>query len=137
MFLIVIKSNSISSNGRNWPLVVVTRKDLSFPAAVIAQEIYESNWKTNPKKEIYESNWKTNPKNWLDYFTDDGKRKLEILGHEVEVVTANLIYEVDIPSYRNREAYSIVRNYKIFKIDFAYLQQLTITKVKEKRKDIF
>lgn len=102
MFPIVIKSNSISSNGRNWPLVVVTRKDLSFPAAVIAQEICESNWKTNPK-------------NWLDYFTDDGKRKLEILGHEVEVVTANLIYGVDIPSYRNREAYSMVRNYEIFK----------------------
>ena len=102
MFPIVIKSNSISSNGRNWPLVVVTRKDLSFPAAVIAQEIYESNWKTNPK-------------NWLEYLTDDGKRKLEILGHEVEVVTANLIYEVDIPSCRNREAYSMVRNYKIFK----------------------
>ena len=102
MFPIVIKSNSISSNGRNWPLVVVTRKDLSFPAAVIAQEIYESNWKTNPK-------------NWLEYLTDDGKRKLEILGHEVEVVTANLIYGVDIPSYRNREAYSMVRNYEIFK----------------------
>ena len=102
MFPIVIKSNSISSNGRNWPLVVVIRKDLSFPAAVIAQEIYESNWKTNPK-------------NWLDYFTDDGKRKLEILGHEVEVVTANLIYGVDIPSCRNREAYSMVRNYEIFK----------------------
>ena len=102
MFPIVIKSNSISSNGRNWPLVVVTRKDLSFPAAVIAQEIYESNWKTNPK-------------NWLEYFTDDGKRKMEILGHEVEVVTANLIYGVDIPSCRNREAYSMVRNYEIFK----------------------
>ena len=102
MFPIVIKSNRISSNGRNWPLVVVTRKDLSFPAAVIAQEIYESNWKTNPK-------------NWLEYFTDDGKRKMEILGHEVEVVTANLIYGVDIPSYRNREAYSMVRNYEIFK----------------------
>ena len=102
MFPIVIKSNSISSNGRNWPLVVVTRKDLSFPAAVIAQEIYESNWKTNPK-------------NWLEYFTDDGKRKMEILGHEVEVVTANLIYGVDIPSYRNREAYSMVRKYEIFK----------------------
>ena len=102
MFPIVIKSNSISSNGRNWPLVVVIREDLSFPAAVIAQEIYESNWKTNPK-------------NWLDYFTDDGKRKMEILGHEVEVVTANLIYGVDIPSCRNREAYSMVRNYKIFK----------------------
>ena len=102
MFPIVIKSNSISSNGRNWPLVVVIREDLSFPAAVIAQEIYESNWKTNPK-------------NWLDYFTDDGKRKMEILGHEVEVVTANLIYGVDIPSCRNREAYSMVRNYEIFK----------------------
>ena len=102
MFPIVIKSNSISSNGRNWPLVVVTREDLSFPAAVIAQEIYESNWKTNPK-------------NWLEYFTDDGKRKMEILGHEVEVVTANLIYGVDIPSYRPREAHSMVRNYEIFK----------------------
>ena len=102
MFPIVIKSNSISSNGRNWPLVVVTRKDLSFPAAVIAQEIYESNWKTNPK-------------NWLEYFTDDGKRKMEILGHEVETVTANLIYGVDVPSYRRREAISMVRNYKIFK----------------------
>ena len=102
MFPIAIKSNHISSNGRNWPLVVVIRKDLSFPAAVIAQEIYESNWKTNPK-------------NWLDYFTDDGKRKLEILGHEVEVVTANLIYGVDIPSYRNREACSMVRNYEIFR----------------------
>ena len=102
MFPIVIKSNSISSNGRNWPLFVVIRKNLSFPAAVIAQEIYESNWKTNPK-------------NWLEYFTDDGKRKMEILGHEVEVVTANLIYGVDISSYRNREAYSMVRNYEIFK----------------------
>ena len=51
----------------------------------------------------------------MEYFTDDGKRKMEILGHEVEVVTANLIYGVDIPSYRNREAHSMVRNYKIFK----------------------
>ena len=102
MFPIVIKSNRISSNGRNWPLVVVIRKDLSFPAAVLAQEIYESNWKTKPK-------------NWLSYFTGGGKRKMEILGHEVEVVTANLIYGVDTPSYRNREAHSMVRNYKIFK----------------------
>ena len=102
MFPIVIKSNRISSNGRNWPLVVVIRKDLSFPAAVLAQEIYESNWKTNPK-------------NWLDYFTDDGERKMEILGHEVETVTANLIYGEYIPSYRRKEAYSMVRNYKVFK----------------------
>ena len=49
-----------------------------------------------------------------DHAADDDVR-MEILGHEVEVVTANLIYGVDIPSCRNREAYSMVRNYEIFK----------------------
>ena len=102
MLPIIIKSNIISSNGRNWPLVVIIRKDLSFPAAVLAQEIYESNWKTKPKNLLY-------------FFTDAGKRKIEILGHEVETVAANLIYGADIPSYRYREASSMVRNYKVFR----------------------
>ena len=37
----------------------------------------------------------------------------------------------------NEELWNIIKKYKNPKIDFAYLQRLTITKVKETRKDIF
>ena len=37
----------------------------------------------------------------------------------------------------NEEMWNIIKKYKNPKIDFAYLQRLTITKVKEMRKDIF
>ena len=37
----------------------------------------------------------------------------------------------------NEELWNIIKKHKNPKIDFAYLQRLTITKVKEKRKDIF
>ena len=37
----------------------------------------------------------------------------------------------------NEEMWNIIKKYKNPKIDFAYLQRLTITKVKEMRRDIF
>ena len=37
----------------------------------------------------------------------------------------------------NEELWNIIKKHKNPKIDFAYLQRLTITKVKETRKDIF
>ena len=37
----------------------------------------------------------------------------------------------------NEELWNIIKKHKNPRIDFAYLQRLTITKVKEKRKDIF
>ena len=37
----------------------------------------------------------------------------------------------------NEELWNIIKKHKNPKIDFAYLQRLTITKVKEMRKDIF
>ena len=39
--------------------------------------------------------------------------------------------------YGNEELWNIIKKHKNPKIDFAYLQRLTITKVKEMRKDIF
>ena len=37
----------------------------------------------------------------------------------------------------NEELWNIIKKHKNPKIDFAYLQRLTITKIKETRKDIF
>ena len=37
----------------------------------------------------------------------------------------------------NEELWNIIKKHKNPKIDFAYLQRLTITKVKQERKDIF
>ena len=62
------------------------------------------------------------------------------------VIKSNSIFEnEDIPRLLqtvfydlvNEELWNIIKKYKNPKIDFAYLQRLTITKVKEMRRDIF
>lgn len=101
MFPITIKTNKIGSNGRNWPLVVAIRKDLDYPAAVWAQEAYESRFKSNPI-------------NFLKSFSYSTQREMEIMGHEIEVCVAWVFYHQDIYDYRNKEARALKGNYKIF-----------------------
>lgn len=102
MFPITIKTNKIGSNGRNWPLVVAIRTDLEYPAAVWAQEAYESKFKSNPI-------------NFIKYLGSKAtQREMEIMGHEIEVCVAWVFYHQDMYDYRNKEARALKANYKIF-----------------------
>lgn len=83
---------NINSNGRNWPGIVFINPETLYPAAILAQEWYESIFKLNPwnfiRTRIFESH----------------RREMEIIGHEIEVQAANLIYNVSSTKYRNFEA---------------------------------
>lgn len=75
------KVDKLSSNARNWPFFIKLKKGLSYPAAVWAQEAYESQYKMNP----------FNLFKFL--FSDEEKRKVELMGHEIEVQVARIIYD--------------------------------------------
>ena len=88
--------------GRNWPGVVIIDKQHPFRAAIWAQEAWESRYKLNPV-------------NLLMSLTTDGKRKLELMGHEVEVQAAGAVYAVDEDAYRIDEADRMITGYpKLF-----------------------
>ena len=102
MFPITIRSNKISSNGRNWPLVVVIRKDLAYPAAVWAQEAYEAMYKANPV-------------NLIRSLTKKGSREMEIYSHTIEAHVAEILYARNFMQYLANEAANLQKNYKAFK----------------------
>jgi hypothetical protein len=89
------------ANGRNWPLYVMMDPKATYPLAILAQEIYESLYKTNPLNLIYTR-------------TGEGARELELRGHEVEVQAAVRLYGASETEYRKAEARSMVQ-YKQFK----------------------
>ena len=99
MFPIVIEKNLNGRNARNWPGVVLIDPDAHEPAAVAAQELYESRHKMNPVNLLRRT------------FDDDHRRDMEIMGHEVEVQASVLIYGADEASRRAREAASMQRGY--------------------------
>jgi hypothetical protein len=100
-FPIVKREKLKGANGRNWPLLVIMDPDASMYKAVLAQEIYESIHKTNPI-------------NLLKTRSGKGAQELELMGHEIEVQVAVLLYGVKEHEYRKREALSM-KGYKQFK----------------------
>lgn len=86
-------------NGRNWPGVVIMRKNHPQGAAIWAQEAYEARYKLNPI-------------NFIKSRTSSGCRKMEILSHEIETQAAVILYGVNENEYRNKEARTLSTKYK-------------------------
>lgn len=103
MFPIIRLVDNISggANGRNWPGLVLVRKDHPFRAAVAGQEAWESMHKSDPVKLFFRV-FKRN---------DNDKREFEYMGHEVEVQAAVLFYGVNGREYRMKEAASMRKGY--------------------------
>jgi hypothetical protein len=79
------------ANGRNWPLLVIMDPEAPYPLAVLAQELYEAEYKVNPL-------------NLIASLTGEGARELELRGHEVEVQAAVRLYGASETAHRQSEA---------------------------------
>ncbi|MDB6179017.1 hypothetical protein PAF17_16110 [Paracoccus sp. Z330] len=99
MLPVIIRRKLKGANGRNWPGFVVLNPDAPMPAAVLAQEVWESRHKLNPFTLL-----KT-------VLSDRAKRRMELMGHEVEVQAAILIYDSNAVRHRNREAAAMKAGY--------------------------
>jgi hypothetical protein len=92
----------IEGNGRNWPGFIIMDPDAPLPAAVWAQEYYEAQMKLNP--------W-----NLLRVATSkSARRKMELMGHEIETQVAVRIYRKNEDHYRSKEADALL-GYSEFK----------------------
>lgn len=86
------------ANGRNRPLHVIIDPTVPYYKAVLAQEIWESIYKTNPIN-LFKSRSKS------------GQREMELMSHEIEVQAAVLLYGVDEATYRKIESSAMQRGY--------------------------
>lgn len=91
-------SSDYRVTGRNWPLYVEIDDNAAQWRATLAQELWESIHKTNP----------------INYFrrrSKSEKRDLELMGHEVTVQAAVLLYGEPEATYRRTEAESMTQAY--------------------------
>lgn len=99
MIPITIWRKPKGANARNWPGVTMVDPDHPRRAAIWAQEAWESTWKMNPL-------------NLIDrLLSKAARREMEIMGHEVEVQAAKLVYGDAAGPYRLKEAMSLEKNY--------------------------
>jgi hypothetical protein len=99
---IVQKKHLKDANGRNSILYVQMDPDAPMYKAVLAQEIYECLYKVNPI-------------NLIRSRTTKGQREMELMGHEVEVQAAVMLYGVKEAQYRRAEASAMQGWYECFK----------------------
>lgn len=103
--IITIKRGLSGKNAINAPGIIILDPEAPYPAAVWAQEAWESMHRL------------TNPINWVATMWPFSKidssptRRMEIMGHEVEVQAAALIYGVPAGWYRESEAGKMRRGY--------------------------
>lgn len=91
----IVRWQSIDgANGRNWPLYVIMDPEAPYPLAVLAQELFEAEYKINPLQLIYTR-------------TGEGARELELKGHEVEVQAAVRLYGASETAHRQSEAQAL------------------------------
>ena len=79
---------------------VVMDPDAKPYAAIWAQECYEAMYKLNPVNSI------------PMLFSNEPKREMEILSHEIEVQVAGWLYGKNMEQYRWVEAQRMVRGYE-------------------------
>ena len=96
---IIIHKELDGANGKNWPGFIILDPNNKHPAAVFAQEYYESLYKLNPANLL------------AVRFNKNARREMEILSHEIEVVTASIIYDLDQNLYRFKEATAMTKGY--------------------------
>ena len=99
MLPIIITRRLTGRNARNWPGLVILGEGIRYPAAVCAQEVYESRWKLNPVNLLRRA------------VSESARREMEIMGHEVEVQAAVRIYGAVEIAYRAKEAAAMIRGY--------------------------
>lgn len=99
MFPIVIRRPVKGANARNWPGLVILDPEARFPAAIVAQEAWEAIYKLNPFTLL------------VTRLSRSARRRMEIMGHEVEVQAAALIYGKVASAYRGAEARSMHAGY--------------------------
>lgn len=87
------------ANGRNWPGFVILNPDAERPAAVWAQEAFESRYKLNPIDLI------------LRFLSPSIRQAMEIMGHEIEVQVCNTLYGQNANDARWREAMDMSSGY--------------------------
>lgn len=92
MLPIVITRRLVGANGRNWPCFAMLDPDAPLPAAVLAQEAWEAMHKANPLNML------------RTRISARHRRAMELMGHEIEVQAAALIYGMSPARYRAREA---------------------------------
>ena len=80
------------ANGRNWPGLVLLHPDAPRRAAVWAQEAWEAMRKLNPINLVKVR------------LSRRARRRMEVMGHEVEVQAAALVYGLSASTYRVAEA---------------------------------
>ena len=114
MFPIVKYVKDLGPNGRNWPGLVHVRKGLPYPAAVVAQEAWESMHKMDPIK-LFHRVFKR---------SDQDQREFEFMGHEIECQVMHLLYGVRLDSARQSEALSMKGGYD------GLFQNMSIARIK-------
>lgn len=72
-------------NAVNYPFCIIQSRNIDCPGAVLLQERFEYGYRAK--------------RGWLPI----GKRKMELLSHEIEVQAAALIYGKDPAAYRLKE----------------------------------
>lgn len=100
MFLpIVVRKDLKGANGRNWPGFVILGKKIERPAAIFAQEAYEARHKLNPISLFRRLTSK------------ESRRRMEYMGHEIEVQVCARLYGQPEVQARFREAEAMRRGY--------------------------
>lgn len=96
---IVFRKDLKGANGRNWPGLVILGKNIERPAAIFAQEAYEARHKLNP----------------INLFrrltSKESRRRMEYMGHEIEVQVCARLYGQPEAQARFREAEAMRRGY--------------------------
>ena len=90
------------NNGRNNAIFVFIYGDLDCYRAVLAEEL----WECEAKKPLHKLLWVG--------LTDEGKRWLELRGHEVNTQVAVKVYKVNEITYRLEQAKALKKYYKEF-----------------------
>ncbi|MFV0383862.1 hypothetical protein [Paracoccus sp. (in: a-proteobacteria)] len=99
MFPLIFLRPLRGAHGRNWPGIAVIDPDAPHREAVAAQEIWEAGHKMNPVNLI------------PVLISRKARRRMEIMGHEVEVQAAALILGRDQTRYRAAEIAAMKRGY--------------------------
>lgn len=90
-------------NARNWPGLILMNHSCPNRAAVWAQEFYESRHRMLPWNLVL----------WI--LSKKHRRKMEIMGHEIEVQVAKDLYGTTPETHRMSEARALVNYYSAFK----------------------
>lgn len=99
MLPIVVTRPLDGANGRNWPGLVILDPRAAYPAAVAAQEVWESRHKLNPLNLLRVR------------LSKSAQRAMELMGHEVEVQAVARFYDGNPAMHRRSEARAMLRGY--------------------------